>query len=289
MVDETSGHAELDEFLAGLRKLREEAGQPSLRVMARSAHYSHTALSGVLSGSRLPSLALTLGFVRACHGDEDEWRRRWNEVRSRIAEADSDLADGYLADGDVADAKPIGLGRRGWLIALSSAGLVAILAALGSVMLARGSGPAKAGRPVAKPTLIASPVSCPSRPDPGDRPLVSCDDSRFVADVTIPDGTTVRASHTFVKTWEIQNSGLVPWQGRYLSRQGLLAGSGLCDSVPRVPVPATRPGQDVRISVTFTAPSLPGSCRVDWKMTDGYGRVYFPYGGGLYVTVNVTG
>jgi hypothetical protein len=48
-------------------------------------------------------------------------------------------------------------------------------------------------------------------------------------------------------------------------------------------------GQDALISVPFTAPSLPGSCRVDFKMTDRNGRLYCPYEGGVYVIVNVTG
>ncbi|WP_422753926.1 DUF2690 domain-containing protein [Micromonospora sp. WMMD708] len=46
--------------------------------MSVTAHYSHTALAGVLSGTRLPSLELTLAFVRACGGDEAAWRARWH-------------------------------------------------------------------------------------------------------------------------------------------------------------------------------------------------------------------
>jgi hypothetical protein len=52
--------------------------------MAATARYSHTALSGALSGNRLPSLDLTLGFVRACGGDEEEWRARWMAENARI-------------------------------------------------------------------------------------------------------------------------------------------------------------------------------------------------------------
>jgi hypothetical protein len=74
---------DVNRFLEGLRELRERAGQPSLRAMARTAHYSHTALAGAVSGGRLPSLELALAFVRACGGDEDEWRRRWHAVRDR--------------------------------------------------------------------------------------------------------------------------------------------------------------------------------------------------------------
>ncbi|MEU8371661.1 DUF2690 domain-containing protein [Micromonospora sp. NPDC048894] len=46
--------------------------------MSATAHYSHTALAGVLSGARLPSLELTMAFVRACGGDEAAWRARWH-------------------------------------------------------------------------------------------------------------------------------------------------------------------------------------------------------------------
>jgi hypothetical protein len=88
LQDDSGTVRELDNeagmFAADLRKLREEAGQPSLRSMASAVHYSHTALSGALSGGRLPSLELTLAFVRACGGDEDEWRARWHRTNSRL-------------------------------------------------------------------------------------------------------------------------------------------------------------------------------------------------------------
>jgi len=179
--------------------------------------------------------------------------------------------------------------RRRRLIAMGMAAIAATFAALAGTILAGGIIPGRFTSLTGIPAFGTSAVSCPARPDPGDRPLVSCDDVRFVADVTIPDGTTVRAGHTFAKTWEIQNTGLIRWQGRYLTRQGLLAGPGLCASVSQVAIPPTQPGQDVQLSVTFTAPSLPGSCRVDWKMTNGLGQLYFPDLGGLYVIVNVTG
>jgi hypothetical protein len=75
---------EITEFVAALRELRDDAGRPSFRTMAAAAHYSHTALSGVLSGGRLPSLELTIAFVRACGGDEDAWRSRWHRANERI-------------------------------------------------------------------------------------------------------------------------------------------------------------------------------------------------------------
>src|SRR6266568_1570218 len=78
-VDEDQ-QQQAEAFVADLRALREAAGRPSFRTMALTAHYSHTALSGVLSASRLPSLELTLAFVRACGGDEQQWAKRWRSA-----------------------------------------------------------------------------------------------------------------------------------------------------------------------------------------------------------------
>jgi Helix-turn-helix domain len=67
-------------FAAELRDLREQAGRPPFRLMARRAHYSATTLSVACAGSIMPSLAVTLAFVRACGGPEDYWRGRWQQA-----------------------------------------------------------------------------------------------------------------------------------------------------------------------------------------------------------------
>jgi hypothetical protein len=71
------------DFIDALRKLRQDAGGPSFRKMAQRAHYSHTAFSSMLSSGRLPSLKLTLAFVSACNGDQDQWRTRWEQTHDR--------------------------------------------------------------------------------------------------------------------------------------------------------------------------------------------------------------
>ncbi|WP_328341524.1 DUF2690 domain-containing protein [Micromonospora sp. NBC_00421] len=83
------GEALHREFVADLARLRRDAGQPSLRKMSSTAHYSHTALASVLSGSRFPSLELTMAFVRACGGDEATWRARWHRESAPSQETGS--------------------------------------------------------------------------------------------------------------------------------------------------------------------------------------------------------
>ncbi|ANS68197.1 WD-40 repeat-containing protein [Streptomyces lincolnensis] len=74
-------------FAYELRKLRQEAGGVTYRELARRAHFSVTALSQAAAGEQLPSLQVTLAYVRACDGDEPEWERRWQETEREVREA----------------------------------------------------------------------------------------------------------------------------------------------------------------------------------------------------------
>ncbi|MEO6085935.1 MAG: hypothetical protein ABIQ18_22765 [Umezawaea sp.] len=67
-------------FAEDLRQLRRVAGLPSYRELGRLANYSPAALSEAVAGRRLPSLAVTKAFVRACGGDVEQWTGRWREL-----------------------------------------------------------------------------------------------------------------------------------------------------------------------------------------------------------------
>ncbi len=74
------GESGLLQFAADLRRLRERAGSPTYRELSRRAHYSAAALSEAAGGRKLPSLAVTKAYVKACDADPEEWVRRWHEV-----------------------------------------------------------------------------------------------------------------------------------------------------------------------------------------------------------------
>ncbi|MEU5266453.1 hypothetical protein [Amycolatopsis sp. NPDC021455] len=80
-------------FAFELRRLRESAGGPSYRELARRAHYSITALSEAAGGRMFPSLAVTLAYVEACDGDREIWRARWQALSEKLAadRADDDV------------------------------------------------------------------------------------------------------------------------------------------------------------------------------------------------------
>ncbi|MFI6499506.1 hypothetical protein [Nonomuraea typhae] len=80
-----AGDDALLRLAADLRKLRDEAGTPSYRELARRAHYSAGTLSEAAGGRKLPSLAVTLAYVKACDGDAAEWTARWHTVAEELA------------------------------------------------------------------------------------------------------------------------------------------------------------------------------------------------------------
>jgi hypothetical protein len=77
------------------------------------------------------------------------------------------------------------------------------------------------------------------------------DDAEYVADVTIPDGTTVRPGEPFVKTWQLRNTGTCTWDTTYSLRQ--LTGDSLLANEQITPLAAAvAPNETVDVSVTLT-------------------------------------
>ncbi|GAA0935386.1 hypothetical protein [Nonomuraea longicatena] len=91
------GDGPLVDFAAELRGLRRRAGNPTYRALASKAHFSATTLSEAAAGRRLPSLQVTLAYVRACGGDAEQWEARWHELSGRVAAGDASPYAGLAA------------------------------------------------------------------------------------------------------------------------------------------------------------------------------------------------
>ncbi len=84
-LDPTAGPVEA--FASELRQLRHQAGTPTYRAMARKAHRAASALSAAAKGDALPSLSVTLAYVKACGADEAEltqWQQRWWQLKAHV-------------------------------------------------------------------------------------------------------------------------------------------------------------------------------------------------------------
>lgn len=82
-LDPSAGPVE--EFAYALRALRDRAGTPSYRLLARRAGYSASALSAAAGGAALPSLDVALAYAGACGGEPVEWEARWRRVSAALA------------------------------------------------------------------------------------------------------------------------------------------------------------------------------------------------------------
>ncbi len=117
-VDPTAGP--LQEFAHDLRMLRDKAGNPTYRSLARTAGFGATTLGEAAGGVRFPSLDVTLAYVGACGGETAEWEERWQQVNSLLsvlAEEDQDTDEAEAeADSPTRPADPAPPpNRRHWL------------------------------------------------------------------------------------------------------------------------------------------------------------------------------
>lgn len=84
----------------------------------------------------------------------------------------------------------------------------------------------------------------------------TCTDSALmIADVTVPDDTSMSKGEKFTKTWRFMNNGKCNWSGYTIA---FVAGDRM-ESPDTAPVPDTSAGSTVDVSVELTAPSVDGS------------------------------
>jgi hypothetical protein len=84
----------------------------------------------------------------------------------------------------------------------------------------------------------------------------TCDWAQFIADVTVPDGTTYAPGATFTKTWRLKNIGTCTWTTNYalVFTRGTQMGAPAAVNFPS----NVAPGQTVDLTVNLTAPNSAG-------------------------------
>ena len=102
-----------------------------------------------------------------------------------------------------------------------------------------------------------------------------CDQATYIKDVNYFDGTVVTPGETFKKTWRLKNTGTCTWSGYILVFD---SGEGMSPVVD--PIPTVAPGQEVDVSVTFTAPMEQKEYKSYWRLRNPSG-VLLPVLGGF--------
>ncbi len=98
---------------------------------------------------------------------------------------------------------------------------------------------------------------------------VPCLSAAFVADVTIPDGTKLKNSETFSKTWRLRNNGQCNWPDD--TTLVFVSGTKL-DSPDSVQVGKVVSGTEKDISVQLKAPEQYGSYTGLWQLKNAQGN-----------------
>ncbi len=109
-----------------------------------------------------------------------------------------------------------------------------------------------------------------------------CNDSLFLSDVTIPDGTIFKPRENFSKTWKFTNTGACSWTTAYkiVFSYGY-AMSGTDTKLPKSVVP----GGEVDVTVDMTSPKTNGWYGGWWRLTSEAGD---PFGDFVYVSILVS-
>ena len=93
----------------------------------------------------------------------------------------------------------------------------------------------------------------------------ACDNSTFISDVTIPDGTIVAPGLTFTKTWLFQNTGSCTWSEDYTLT--FMSGEDMEGSATTIDA-SVAPGGQVKVSVDLTAPDEEGTHTGYWILAN---------------------
>lgn len=109
-----------------------------------------------------------------------------------------------------------------------------------------------------------------------------CDNSLYVADVTIPDNSVIAPGQVFDKTWTIKNTGTCTWTTGYTI---IFAGGDQMTGNTRPLTQSVPPQQQIDVTVKLTAPFTAGNYTGYWRLANGKGQ---PFGQTVSVIIKVT-
>ena len=109
-----------------------------------------------------------------------------------------------------------------------------------------------------------------------------CNDTIFIDDVTIPDGTIIAPGKEFIKTWSIKNTGTCQWTNAY--EIDFAYGNKLTGAATKLNKPVD-PGQTVEVSIVLIAPKDNGWYGGWWRLKSEAGNYFGDY---VYISIQIT-
>jgi hypothetical protein len=172
---------------------------------------------------------------------------------------------------------------------VSALNAVYTVAALTVSAQSAAASPTATPKPAATATLLASPTLIPTLaaqnvavPAAAVYASSSCDNSAYLSDVTIPDGTIFAPGEAFTKTWSFQNTGTCAWSASY--SLSFVSGNAMSGSTTAL-IAAVSSGGQTTVSVALVAPSTTGTYTGYWKLQNAAGN---SFGQSVYVQIVVS-
>jgi hypothetical protein len=177
--------------------------------------------------------------------------------------------------------------RSGWAPGIGGVALLLCLLVIAYLtspqlrdeLVALGSPPESpaAGAPVALTARPAGVLATPTpvtavqignrTPSPAPTPTLACDlRLAYIADVTYPDGSVVKAGTVVAKTWRVRNSGACAWPVG-VRLQPIIGGVPMIG--PGAAVSALAAGQEGEITLRVRLPQVAGSAQSQWTLCYG--------------------
>lgn len=147
--------------------------------------------------------------------------------------------------------------------------------------------PANSAQPTNAPTanpaitvVVTATSAAPTAVPPNTAAPTCVLSSKFVADLTIPDGTSFTPNAVFNKSWRVQNNGTCAWENFSLA---FVNGTQMAAS-NAYPAPVTQPGATADLLVPMSAPANYGNFTGTWRLRDVNGNLF---GTNLTVVIKV--
>jgi putative hemolysin len=124
--------------------------------------------------------------------------------------------------------------------------------------------------------LEAPSEGAPSPSATAPPPADCVDDSELVSDLTVPDGTMIMPGDSFIKTWQLRNSGTCTWTTQYQFYDQFSGSPGTRISAPEsiYLTQEVLPGETVDLSVEMVAPNTAGEYTSTWRMANPGGGAF---------------
>lgn len=132
------------------------------------------------------------------------------------------------------------------------------------------------------PMPTIAPVQDVIAPTSSGYTVSLCDNSMYVSDVTIPDGTVLAPGESFTKTWRFQNIGTCAWSTSYSIVY--ISGDAMSGSTTALSA-ATSSGSTLDVSIEMVAPTTTGTYTGYWKLQNASGATF---GEAVYVQIVVS-